>query len=240
MRRFKKRINWMLALAVVALLGAAAAGHALVATSSTNYRINNGAVVGGGAELESTNFKAQASRVGPANFKLKVSSITGVPPDTAVISSSLVTAGPLIAGDSFDVMVEVSSNTTGLIPSAGTLRVNYPFDSVTLDSVTGAQLGPALLGPEEGTAPNVFKDVSNLGDVSNTDSTPEIFTLTFTVNPGAASPFDIVVGDDPEASLNLPAVDITTEIPHTFDNTGVTGLTVEPPASVGDWKQLDD
>jgi hypothetical protein len=76
--RIAKTRRARLVVAVVALLAAGGAAHALVATSSASYRANNGAIAPGGAQLSSANFGARAARAGSPAPRLTVSSVSAV------------------------------------------------------------------------------------------------------------------------------------------------------------------
>jgi len=148
----------------------------------------------------------------------------------AVIKSSIVGGQDLETNDTFDLVIEVDSNTS-LPPTAASLRVSFPTDKVEFVSVSGgADFGSVIPGPVEGNASVSTIDFVALA-LTNTEPLPTLMRVEFRVIAATVTPFTIVVSDDPGTSQNL--LDINNNlIPHTFDNTG--------SVNIGDMSSITD
>jgi hypothetical protein len=142
----------------------------------------------------------------------------------AVVTSA-IESGSLEAGETFVVIVGVEDSPT-TAPAAVAFRMAYDESVFEVDTTYGnggvlsANLGPAYIGPNEGG----FRDIGTLGNSANTFQTVDAFTVRFKVNdcPNSSSS-SIVFSDDPDASVNILAVNLVDEIPHVF-NTGTSDL----------------
>jgi hypothetical protein len=165
-----------------------------------------------------TNILHVFDNAGTSNIDLQPLNI----PD-ATVSASLT--GPVTFGQNFMVLVEVSDNPSSLTPASAAFRVSYPGDIVDVVGVTELDLGPVANSAEEGVDPAVTRDVSTLGNAANLDLTPGVFMLEFAFEPSATpGMFSISVGDDPDSTAPLLATNLSTAIPHVFDNAGVTDI----------------
>lgn len=161
-----------------------------------------------------------------------------------VVKSTIISGNPYTDNGTFKVKVFVQSNDTPTSTIvANSFKVNYNSNSVSLTDVTTqlsipadpGDLGNALMGPVQGTAPNVHRIVGTDGTGTFPYLlTPDIYTLTFTVaNPKAIALYTITIEDDPGASRPLLASNFSSGVPHTFDNSELANLGAAP--SVVDW-----
>lgn len=145
------------------------------------------------------------------------------PGTRALIETELASPAPLAPGESFTVRVAVAENETGETPLSYALRVRYPTDSVSLDSITSPDFQQVLQDPAEGTEPDRFIDVRGFG---NTAQEPVLMDLSFTIlEDDPAAPFTILVENDPETILNLANAD-NNPIPIEIDSSATIGLPV--------------
>jgi hypothetical protein len=179
-----------------------------------------------------------------------------------VLTATVTPANPATEyapGEQFTVSVSVTTNTLSTFPTDGTgipgaAVLEFSFDTSVLSivSASGSTLDGAigdatLVGPEEGTAPNVTVDIPTFGNLGNTIGTPAVMDVVFEVESGLGAsvfwPFSIGVALDSETSNSLidtalirmssyPSASIS------FDNAALQGL--EPYySSVGEWMLLD-
>ncbi|MDK2973085.1 MAG: hypothetical protein PWP23_2840 [Candidatus Sumerlaeota bacterium] len=142
----------------------------------------------------------------------------------AIVQTNIVAGDPSVAGGTFDVLVSVASNDTGLAPGAAAFRVTYETDSVELLSVGEEDLGPVLIGPEEQSGSLEFTDILTQSNVGNTSLIPAVYLLRFQVKANAYVPFSITVDADPGSTKPLIANDLLTSIPVIFDNTNTIDI----------------
>lgn len=149
----------------------------------------------------------------------------------AVVRTRVLSGDPATSGSVLSVLVEVSRNTTPLLPAACAFRVRYRSDALQWVGLLGGDLGSPVFGPIEGVAPNLFRDVSTLSNTSNQELTPQCFTVRFRVINPLSPPYSISVSNDPASTGPLVAVDLATNIPHVFNSAATAKLGV--PAGGG-------
>lgn len=161
-----------------------------------------------------------------------------------VVKSTIISGNPYTDNGTFKVKVFVQSNDTPTSTIvANSFKVSYNSNSVSLTDATTqlsipsdpGDLGNALMGPVQGSAPNVHRIVGTDGTGTFPYLlTPDIYTLTFTVaNPKAIALYTITIEDDPGASRPILAGNFSSGIPHTFDNSELANLGAAP--EVTDW-----
>ncbi|MCB2155099.1 hypothetical protein KQI84_09450 [bacterium] len=142
----------------------------------------------------------------------------------AVIKTRVVDNVVLETGKEFEVEVFVESN-TGNPPTVFALRVNYNSDALEWVSATQGTMGGLILGPESGTAPDLYRNVRGIG-FANTDPTPTLMRVKFRALQAPNPPAIITVMDDSSTPLNFADIS-NAPIPHTFDNSLTSSLPIE-------------
>jgi hypothetical protein len=167
----------------------------------------------------------------------------------AEVKTTLISGDPKLASEDLVILVEVLNNDTGSTPIACAFRVNYNSDFLSYKSVTEKDMGQIpFVGAREGTSPNVYRDISTLGDASDTSLNKECFEITLTTTGIPTQTHSVIIEDDPDSSAPLTSVDFVSNVPHTFNNSGTTAFetpvptptpTPTPtstPSKVMDWK----
>lgn len=164
---------------------------------------------------------ATPTPVSPTATPTFTNTATNTVPAGAATIVTTIDSGDPCEGASFTVAVGISDNTVGPV---GTYAFALLFDGTALSVGQGAvvdgQFGaaPSVGATAGGISISAFNDNSTL--VNGT-----LFKVTFTVaNPGATGPLSIAVMDfGPTPLLTTLGANLQV-IPHTFDNSAVTGL----------------
>lgn len=158
----------------------------------------------------------------------------GIAPTPTPIVGVATVQGAVLSGDpcddatSFVVRVVVSDNPTLVAPVAGSIRVTYPDDAVQLLNAMMGELGPiSSIGPKESAGGTlVSQDIGTFGSFGNTNLTPVVMDLVFQKVAAGATPYSILISEDPDALGALAALDPisglpTLPIPSQFNNLAV-------------------
>ena len=198
-----------------------------------------------------------------ALFALVIAAVASNPASAQSISVELTTVSGdgFTSGSTFVVRAAVTANTTGIAPSAASLRLTFPNTLLQFQSVVGTgNLGPAVASlADEFTSPPVagqaFRDISNIGPTSPdpfpaTNLTPALFEVTFLVleQASVAGALDLALSLDPDTDNPFPTFDLDPISPTfgqeivvvdpddpsaiTFTNVSLTG--------VDNWLELHD
>lgn len=145
------------------------------------------------------------------------------PTEFAVVASSILEGDPTTAGEEFTVRFAVVSNTTGRNPASAAMRVFYNTDAVEYLEVLQGETGSPVTVLEEGTAPNVFRDITTLGEFISPVNLPVLFDVRFRVAANPPASYAITIAVDPDSSN--PLFDVGTQnIPTQFDNSATLDL----------------
>ena len=221
----------------VATLGSSAHGTTSALAFTANFRTRLDAVPSFDIGIEADP-STPANVIGANPFPTLAStydsaSTTDLAPsvERATITAT-VPAAPAAAGDQFTVVLGLADAPTGVAPSAFAVRVNYNGDLVNYVGVADGGLGPVLVGPEMGVAPNNYREVASLGDVTNSNLTPALATLTFEVEDCLVADSSIAIGVGESANANEALVNVNTAttmitaLAADFDATGASGFNV--------------
>lgn len=173
-----------------------------------------------------------------------------------VAAASSVQADPVITTSvaqnvtpELQINVAVTTNSTADIPAFGVLEIR--FDSTVLELAGfGAQIEGDLGGVDlysnpvsTGSGDEVAVWLPLQGVLNNTNATPDLVTLVFTVlDPGATTDVSIVAPDpanDPRGLNTEPALLVSTDVnaisSTAVDNSATQGIELDAPTSVNDW-----
>jgi len=171
-----------------------------------------------------------------------------------VVSTSLVDPGVLTTGvavgETFEVLVSVSSNTTGQVPAISVLEVRYDSSKLALLSpgaqVSGGDIGDGLIGNQVTIAgTEVAQWVVLFGNLISTNLTPDLVVLKFEVldtgGPYSVSVFAPDSANDPQGNNNQASLlnnTLLAPIASAVTDSSAT-QSIPEPASVGEWMLLD-
>ncbi len=143
----------------------------------------------------------------------------------AVVETTLVGDGSLSDSD-IDVVIALSSNTTGQLPGAAKFVINYDPSKVTFDSAMDGDLGAVMVAggmpPRRGGMAQLV--VSTAGNDSNANPTPTVATIRFHTAVGLVTPYSIEVAGNGDVPAALTEAVTGDAIPRTFNNTNTTNI----------------
>lgn len=169
-------------------------------------------------------------------------SLTAAPPATVDIITE-VTSGDLnIPGSNVSLRVKIANNTSSHTPRSISMRVKYPTESVTWNSVASGQLGAVAATLTENHAPGdpaniYYRDVATAGaNVAAPPANPICFTVNFTVAAVPVYPFNIEVTPDPTSSAPVFYFQVS---PKQKGTIAINTIQNQTASAVNDWSLLD-
>ncbi|CAN5262129.1 hypothetical protein BH09SUM1_BH09SUM1_15100 [soil metagenome] len=170
---------------------------------------------------------------------LLATSLAAAPPATVDIITEVTSGNLGLPGSNVTLRVRIANNTSTHTPRSVAMRVKYPTESVTWNSVASGQIGAVaatLTENHDGADPaNIFyRDVATAGaNVAAPPATPICFTINFTVTATPVYPFTIEVEPDPTSTAPVFYFQVTPKQKGTIAIQTIQNQTAS--TAVSDW-----